>query len=63
MQNIVVDGIINEAEWTDGDWKVEFYLNIDDAFNPPDKDGNNYMYLGEDVTNFYIGLDLCSDHD
>jgi len=61
MQNIVVDGIINEAEWTDGDWKVEFYLNIDDAFNPPDKDGNNYMYLGEDVTNFYIGLDLCSD--
>ncbi|MHA1509153.1 MAG: hypothetical protein ACTSO6_10670, partial [Promethearchaeota archaeon] len=61
MQNIVVDGVINEAEWADGDWKIKFYLNIDDAFNPPDKDGFNYMYLGEDVTNFYVGLDLCSD--
>ena len=61
MENIVVDGVINEAEWEDRDWKVKFYLDIDDAFNPPDKDGYNYMYLGEDVTNFYIGLDLCSD--
>ena len=61
MENIVIDGVINEAEWADGDWKVGFYLNIDDVFNPPDKDGYNYMYLGEDVSNFYIGLDLCSD--
>jgi len=61
MQNIVIDGTINEAEWSDRDWKVEFYLNIDDAFNPPDSDGNNYMYLGEDLDNLYIGLDLCSD--
>ncbi len=61
MEDIVVDGVINEAEWSDRDWKVKFYLNIDDTFNPPDKDGFNYMYLGEDVTNFYVGLDLCSD--
>jgi len=61
MANIVVDGVINETEWADGDWKVKFYLNIDEVFNPPDKDGFNYMYLGEDVTNFYVGLDLCSD--
>ena len=31
MQNIVVDGIINEAEWTDGDWKVEFYPQISEV--------------------------------
>ena len=61
MKDIVVDGVITEAEWADRDWKIQFYLNIDDAFNPPDKDGLNYMYLGEDHTNFYIGLDLCSD--
>ena len=61
MQNIVVDGVINETEWADGDWKIKFHLNIDDAFNPPDKDGANYIYLGEDHTNFYVGLDLCSD--
>ncbi|MHA1915413.1 MAG: hypothetical protein ACW97V_13715 [Promethearchaeota archaeon] len=61
MQNVVIDGVINEAEWADKDWKIQFYLNIDDAFNPPDKDGYNYMYLGEDLTNFYVGLDLVSD--
>ncbi|KKM83953.1 hypothetical protein LCGC14_1304150 [marine sediment metagenome] len=61
MQNIVIDGVINEAEWADRDWKIEFHLDIDDAFNPPDKDGANYMYLGEDHTNFYVGLDLISD--
>lgn len=61
MENIVLDGTINETEWSDADWEVEFYLNIDEAFNPPDSDGNNYMYLGEDLNNLYIGLDLCSD--
>ncbi len=61
MENIVVDGVINEAEWADRDWKVKFHLDIDDVFNPPDKDGYNYMYLGEDVSNFYVGLDLASD--
>jgi len=61
MQNIVIDGTINEAEWSDSDWEVEFYLNIDDVFNPPDADGYNYLYLGEDLDNLYIGLDLCSD--
>lgn len=61
MQNLVIDGVINEPEWADGDWKIKFYLDIDEAFNPPDKDGANYMYLGEDLSNFYVGLDLCSD--
>jgi len=61
MQNVVIDGDINEAEWADRDWKIPFYLNIDEVFNPPDKDGYNYMYLGEDYNNFYVGLDLCSD--
>jgi len=61
MENINVDGTINEAEWADRDWKVKFYLDIDEVFNPPDTDGYNYLYLGEDLINFYIGLDLCSD--
>ncbi|MHA2182840.1 MAG: hypothetical protein ACXAAH_15585, partial [Promethearchaeota archaeon] len=61
MLGVVIDGVISETEWEDRDWKIQFYLNIDDVFNPPDKDGYNYMYLGEDYTNFYVGLDLCSD--
>ena len=61
MDNVVIDGVINEAEWADRDWKIDFYLDIDEVFNPPDKDGWNYMYLGEDVSNLYMGLDLCSD--
>lgn len=61
MEGIVVDGTITEAEWEGCDWKVGFYLDIDDVGNPPDTDGNNYLYLGEDLTNLYVGLDLCSD--
>ncbi len=61
LQTVVIDGVINEAEWADRDWKINFTLDIDDVFNPPDKDGYNYMYLGEDYTNFYVGLDLISD--
>jgi hypothetical protein len=61
MQDVVIDGVISDAEWVDRDWKINFTLDIDDVFNPPDKDGVNYMYLGEDHTNFYVGLDLCSD--
>jgi hypothetical protein len=61
MKGITVDGTITEAEWQGLDWKVPFYLDIDDAGNPPDTDGFNYFYLGEDLSNVYIGLDLCSD--
>jgi len=61
MEGIVVDGTINEAEWEGRDWKIGFYLDIDDVGNPPDADGNNYLYLGEDLDNLYVGLDLCSD--
>lgn len=61
MEGVVVDGTITEAEWNGHDWKVPFFLDIDDVGNPPDTDGFNYMYLGEDLTNLYVGLDLCSD--
>ncbi|KKN08289.1 hypothetical protein LCGC14_1058210 [marine sediment metagenome] len=61
MTGIVMDGVIEEDEWSDADWKVGFYLDIDDVGNPPDTDGMNYMYLGEDEHNLYLGLDLCSD--
>jgi hypothetical protein len=61
MENVVIDGIIGEAEWSDADNKSEFFLDIDDVGNPPDSDGYNYLYLGEDLDNLYIGLDLASD--
>jgi len=61
MEGVIVDGTITEAEWDGLDWKVPFFLDIDDAGNPPDTDGYNYLYLGEDLTNLYVGLDLCSD--
>ena len=61
MTGVTVDGTITEAEWVGLDWKIPFFLNIDDVGNPPDTDGYNYMYLGEDLTNLYVGLDLCSD--
>jgi len=61
IQGVIVDGFINENEWADADWIVPINLDIDDVGNPPDKDGLNYLYLGEDLTNLYVGLDLCSD--
>ncbi|MHA2088909.1 MAG: hypothetical protein ACW972_11565, partial [Promethearchaeota archaeon] len=61
MKNVIIDGIINETEWADRDWTISFFLDVDDVGNPPDKDGTNYLYLGEDLSYFYIALDLCSD--
>jgi len=45
MQNINVDGIINEDEWADGDWKVSKYIDIDEVGNTTATDGYNYFYL------------------
>ena len=64
MSNVVIDGVINAAEWADADWEIDFYLDVD---NTPDwngninVDGNNTLFIGEDSTNLYLGLDLCSD--
>ena len=41
MEWVIVDGTITEAEWDGLDWKVPFFLDIDDAGNPPDTDGYN----------------------
>lgn len=61
LSGVTIDGVINEDEWEALDWKVSVYLDIDDVGNPPDTDGFNYLYLGEDLSNLYVGLDLCSD--
>lgn len=64
MNNVVIDGVINESEWSGADWKIDFYLDVD---NTPDfngkinVDGENVLYLGEDLNNLYLALDLCSD--
>ena len=64
MNNVVIDGVINENEWSGADWKIDFYLDVD---NTPDYngtinvDGENVLYVGEDLNNLYLALDLCSD--
>jgi hypothetical protein len=64
MDGVIIDGNITYDEWQDADWNISFFLDID---NDPDYngkinvDGNNTMYLGEDKTNLYIGLDLKCD--
>ncbi len=59
MENVIIDGVINEDEWSDADWNIEFYLDLDNS--GANVDGYNYMYLGEDEINFYVALDLCGD--
>ncbi|MEX2728660.1 MAG: hypothetical protein Q6353_015495 [Candidatus Sigynarchaeum springense] len=61
---ITMDGSIGSSEWACADKKAEFFLDVN---NDPDGnghvnvDGNNYLYLAEDPSNLYVGLDLCSD--
>ncbi|MFX0022574.1 MAG: hypothetical protein ACFE9S_09610, partial [Candidatus Hermodarchaeota archaeon] len=31
MENVVLDGIINETEWADRDWTILFNLDVDDV--------------------------------
>ena len=64
MRNIVIDGVINEGEWSNADWEIDFFLDADntpDWNNKINVDGNNTMYIGEDLDNLYIALDLSSD--
>jgi len=64
MSNVVIDGVIKESEWEDADWEIDFYLNVDNDLDwngNSNVDGNNTLYIGEDSTNLYLGLDLCSD--
>lgn len=60
MQNVDIDGTIEEDEWDDADWyNIPFYLNANNTHG--DKDGFNYLSLGEDEDNILIAIDLCSD--
>jgi parallel beta-helix repeat protein len=61
MDNIVMDGVINAAEWANAPHVVEFFLDLDNGGAPPNVDGNNYLYIGEDADNLYVGLDMCGD--
>ena len=58
IAGITIDGVINETAWELSDHKVKFWIDAD----PNNLDGYNFMYLGEDVNNLYIALDLCSDN-
>lgn len=64
MKDVTIDGIITEEEWSNSDWNISFFLDVD---NTPDYngkinvDGNNTLFLGQDKKNLYIALDLKCD--
>ena len=62
--SIGIDGIITETEWSNADWNISFYLDINNTADWNGKinvDGNNTMYIGQDRSNLYIALDLWCD--
>ncbi|MFX0082093.1 MAG: hypothetical protein ACFE94_10105 [Candidatus Hodarchaeota archaeon] len=62
--SIGIDGIITEEEWSNADWNISFYLDVNNTADWNGKinvDGNNTMYLGQDRSNLYIALDLWCD--
>lgn len=62
--SISIDGVITEEEWSNADWNISFYLDINNTADWNGKinvDGNNSMYLGQDGSNLYIALDLWCD--
>ena len=59
MDSIILDGIINQAEWANATHVAEFYMDLENTDN--NVDTYNYLYLGEDEDNLYIGIDLCGD--
>ncbi len=64
LSNVTLDGVINAEEWSNATYVDDFYLDIDNTpdFNGQSNvDGINTIYLGEDASNFYVALDLCSD--
>jgi hypothetical protein len=60
----VIDGFL-ETEWEYADVKIAQYLNLDNSIDPQtntaNKDGWNYLYVGEDLDNIYVAIDLCGD--
>jgi len=64
ISSIGVDGIITETEWSNADWNISFYLDVNNTADWNGKinvDGNNTMYIGQDGSNLYIALDLWCD--
>ena len=64
--NVDLDGYFTEDEWKAADYyNFPFYLDVDNRIDPQENkanvDGWNYISIGEDEDNYYIGLDLCSD--
>ncbi|MFX0041942.1 MAG: hypothetical protein ACFE8L_03420 [Candidatus Hodarchaeota archaeon] len=64
MADVIIDGNITKTEWTNAEWNISFYLDIDntpDSLGQINVDGNNSLYLGRDSQHLYIALDLWSD--
>lgn len=62
--SVGIDGIITETEWSNADWNISFYLDVNNTADWNGKinvDGNNTMYIGQDSSNLYIALDLWCD--
>jgi hypothetical protein len=61
-----IDGVIEDREWRRAThYNIPFYLDVDNTLDTEEGkrnvDGWNYISVGEDATNYYIALDLCSD--
>ncbi|MBD3353652.1 MAG: hypothetical protein GF364_19365 [Candidatus Lokiarchaeota archaeon] len=60
-----IDGKIKGFEWRDADHKIGFWLNLNNSIDTSTGTNNidcyNYLYVGEDKNNYYIGVDLCGD--
>lgn len=54
-----IDGIISSGEYDKTNWKVGEYFDVNTTNN--NTAGFNYFYVGQDTSNVYVAIDLCSD--
>ena len=55
----ILDGLIEEAEWSGADVNEVFFIDADNSDG--NIDGQNRLLIGEDEDNLYIAMDLNSD--
>ncbi len=60
------DGKVTSGEWNENH-TIAFLLDVDNdegdlTPNPPNKDGENYLYLGQDNKSLFLAFDFASDN-
>lgn len=58
----IIDGVIDD-EWSHCDLILPYFINVNNTphSSGSDVDTYNYVYIGQDVRNLYIAVDLCGD--